>query len=336
MIENQPIFQYINMTLACLSIAGCLFIIIIFLLYKSIRSFAMEQVIYLTFSCLITTISYILQALDPEKVRKSGEGLSPDELLNICKIQSFLMVWFENSQFISATLIAFTIYRSVIFSEEIITGKTQSRRIIYLLTIYFCPFVFSLIGLLSFSVFGPSDFWCFIKIGQENHENNTDNIIFYSLNYTVFWILIGLNFYFNIKIIYFIRKELINNENEVISAQNYIRKLAIFPIIQTLLLIPGTINRFTELILNKNITALMLIQVTAACSSGFIYSIVYGLNNQIKALLLNSFNKFFRRNEYQLSVRNNNFINDDSSSNLNNSLHHLDNRISFIGERGSL
>lgn len=297
----------------------------------------MEQVIYLTFSSLITTISYILQSLDYEKVQESGKALHT-ETLNICKIQSFLMVWFENSQYISATLIAFTVYRSVIYSEEIITGKTKIRRLVYLAIIFIFPFNFFAIAMLFFTVFGPSDFWCYFKLKDENSkENNLDNVIFYSLNYALFWILIGLNFYFNIKIISFIRKEL-SNENELISAKIYIRKLTIFPIIQTLLLIPGTINRFFELLLGQNVGILIIIHATAVCSTGLIYSVVYGLNNQIKELLINSFNKYFNRNQYSENI-NNNISNsqDDSGSNFNNSLHHIDNRVSFIGnERVSL
>jgi len=336
MIENWFIFQYINLSLASLSILGCLFIIIIFSLYKSIRSFAMEQVMYLTFSCLIATISYILQGLDPNLVKESGKDIQSRENINICKIQSFLMVWFENSQFISSTLIAFTVYRSVIFSEDFITGKSKSRRIIYLIAIFLFPFLFSLIGLIFFSVFGPSNFWCYIKLPSKDGEINLDSKVFYALNYTVFWILIGLNFYFNIKIISFIKKEFISNENEIISARNYyIRKLVIFPIVQSVLIIPGTINRFIQLVFQKDFSILIIIQVTFACSSGFIYSIVYGLNDQIKTLLKNTYNYYMGR-EQIVGNNNSNSSFQDSSSNFDNSLHHLDNRVSFIGERGSL
>lgn len=318
-LESSPVFQYINLVLGCISIIGCFFILLIFIIYKSIRSFAMEQVIYLSISCLISTFAYIMQGLNREKVRLSNNL----EMFNICKIQSFLMVWFENSKFISATLISFTVYRSVIYFEEINTKKTHLRRIIYILIIFALPFIFSLVGLICFTVFGPSDFWCYIEL-RSSLEDNFDNKIFYLIAYLLIWICIFLNFYFNIRIISYLKKEYSNHEVEIKSTELYVKKLTIFPIVQTILMLPGTLNRLMELCFEENLSVLKLIQVTAACSTGLIYSIVYGMNNQIKDLLKNSFLRLTGRDTI------NNFQDDSSSIFFNNNGNNVDNHLSFI------
>ena len=88
---------------------------------------------------------------------------------------------------------------------------------------------------------------------------------------------------------------------------------------QIICIIPGSLNRFLELVYEVNSDALIISQALIACSTGFIYSIVYGMNKQVKELIKNSFS------------RDSIFL-DDNSSNLSNNMNNIDNRISFIGE----
>jgi hypothetical protein len=325
-MSEEDIFIISNYILAIFSIFGCIFIICVFVIFKSVRSFEMEQVFYLSFSCLISTISYLLQLFKKENVENSKTEA-------ICQIQSFLMIWFEDSQYIIATLISYSIYISVIYSIDINHQNVKVRRIIYILISYLLPLIISII-FLFLKVYGPSDYWCYIDLSSNREKKPVLNKIIYTLNYVgIFWFSILLNSFFTYKIIFYIKKEFVNNESELDTAKNYIRKLLIFPITQAALLIPCSINRVLEL-LEKDVDFLKKFHSLIAVSTGLAYFIIYGLNNQIKHLLKSSFN-FFSNSRNRANNNINNF--EDHYDNMNKSLHHFENNASFIGqERDSI
>ena len=185
MNDIYTFFRYLNFIMGMISILGCFFIILIFTIFKSIRSFAMEQVIYLSFSCMVCTFSYILQGLNFDNVKLSSDTL-------ICNIQSFLMVWFENSQYISAVSIAYSVYRSVIYLDDLGAKNTRIRRMKYLFVLFVLPMIFAGFG-LQFSFYGPADFWCYIKKDKEKEIR-----IFFFISYSIIWISIILSCYFNL------------------------------------------------------------------------------------------------------------------------------------------
>jgi len=268
--------KLVEYTVGSLSICGCVFILLVFLCYRKLRNFSFELVAYLTFSSMLNTISYLINYIDVEDRSKEINETA-------CKIQAFLMVLFENSQYIWAMLIAYYIYKSVVYFDENQNKSHTNTRIEFLLVGYIVPLIMALVGLWR-GVYGVSGKWCWFDTVSNNLESDIFSFVFYF----IIWLLIFLNFAFNYRVISYLNRES-HSEIERERLNRYHKKLMIYPIIQIVCIFPGTINRFLEIFLNKSIYALQMGQIIFLLLQGFLYAIVYGYTNQVKIALRRSF-----------------------------------------------
>ena len=210
--------KIIEYSIGSISIIGCFFIISVFLCYKDLRSFPFESVVYLTISSMMTTISYLIYYIEPN---------SPKSELNMtmCEIQAFSMIWFENSQYIWATLIGYGVYQAVVNFEDNNYKTDWRKRTMYLMTGFGLPLIISLIC-LSRRVFGPSGSWCWIDTkGEFSFDHHMlENNLFLIFLYGFFWTMILINVFYTVRVIIFLNNNFNTREEREIT-KGYIWKM---------------------------------------------------------------------------------------------------------------
>jgi hypothetical protein len=272
----------IEYSLGSLSVTGCLFVIFVFLCYKEIRSFAFESVAYLTISSMMTSVSYLMYYIKPgqEKVNNA-----------VCETQAFLMVWFENSQYLWATLIGCSVYQQIINFEENNFKTSWRKRCKYLLIGYILPLCMSIICYFR-GVFGPSGTWCWISTkGSIGDEDLLEHSVFLVLFYSLEWILILINFVLTMRVIYFLDKNYVTREEREIT-KVFIWKLLRYPFIQALCIFPSTINRLCQIFFDYENIVLQKTQIVFVSLQGLIYAIAYGYNPQVRQRLMKTFRAY--------------------------------------------
>ena len=259
-ISNHPIWL-IQMIFGSLSIVSCIFNLVMFLFLEGVKSEATELIFYLSISSIITNISYIMNFED--------KGIS-DGRNAVCQIQGFLILWFDLSQVIWATLVCYSVYLYIVINSE----YNKCRRIKYIIIGFIIPFAISL-ALLCFGLVGSGKYFCWLDI--DKNINYVLGIIIYCFS----WIFFFFSIYFIQRVIFFLEKNFTDKQEKEIIC-NYIQKIRIYPIIQCLSILPTTISfMFSEDVLKRNIifdywdTIFISLQ-------GLFYTIVFGLNPIIK------------------------------------------------------
>ena len=275
MDEKKDWTKLLEYCVGTLSISGCIFILLVFFCYRKLRNFSFECVAYLTFSSMLTTISYMINYIDEEDHSKGHTTK--------CKAQAFMIVFFENSQYIWAMLIAYYVNQAVIFFEDYHKRSHKSTRIKFLLVGYLVPLALALIAMWR-DVYGPSGRWCWI----DTKENKTENKVFSFFFYFLIWFLIFLNFMFNVKVMKYLNRQIVTErEKEILN--RYYKKMMIYPVIQIICILPGSINRFLQIFFNKDIFELQMIQMVFTMMQAFLYAIVYGYTYQVRKALDKTF-----------------------------------------------
>lgn len=272
--------KYIVITIGCLSIISCLITIITFLLFKKIRTFILELVMYLSISSLLQTISFII--FFPKDDSESRNKL--------CQFQAFGMEFFGLSQFLWTCLISFSIYRSVIYLRNYNSKETNLRliRFCYIFIGYGIPFIVACFGLI-FKIYGVAGFWCFIDTDKIDKSKDNKYEIFYIITFALLWICIFFNVILYTMVIKYLKKSF--DEIEESRIRNYTKPLMMYSIIQILCIFPTTIVRIYQLFNFEYFKELDYIQSICDVSQGFLYSLAYGFNPIVKRTILNVFRK---------------------------------------------
>jgi hypothetical protein len=273
--------KIVEYLLGCLSILGCLFIILVFFCYKSVRSFQFECVVNLTISSLLTTCSYLIYFVDIKDKSSSSSELDS----KLCNFQAFLMLWFENAQYIWGFLIAWSTYQYVLYFEDNNYKTSFFKRLRYHLIGFGLPLIFALVA-LSRNVFGPSLAWCWIDATAIiSDTKNLEKNVFSILSYLFMWILIIMNILLTFKVVRFLNRNYVTKYEREITGK-YIWKLLRFIVIQIICVSPGTINRLLQIFFDTQVYELEILQLFMVVSQGSLFAIAYGYNSQVKKVLL--------------------------------------------------
>ena len=272
---DEDWLKVIEYSLAALSILGSFFIILVFLCYKSLRSFQFECVFYLTVSSLLTTCAYLIYFVDIKEKQAQNRTL--------CNAQAFFMVWFENAQYLWGFLIAWSTYQYVLYFEDNNNKTSFLKRFKYMLIGFGLPLCFAFIALMR-GVFGPSIAWCwFDTSGEITDEKHLEKNLFAVLAYAFMWLTILSNVFLTVKVVRFLNRNYTTKWEREITG-NYIWKLLRFLVIQVICISPGTINKLL-LIFDVEVYGLEILQLVMVVSQGFIFAIAYGYNPQVRAVL---------------------------------------------------
>ncbi len=266
----HPIYL-IEIVLGGLSILSSFFNISVFVLFENVRTEATELIFCLSISCIMTNISYIMHFSEDPTVSKTG----------ICQIQGFLMIWFEISQAIWATLISYSLYNNIINNDN---KYSNFKRVQYIIMGFVAPFFMSLSSFVT-SLIGFSGYWCWIDM---TYSVNIKRII-YSMIFIFFWTLFFFSFYFIRSVINFLEKNYTNKtEKELI--YKYIKKIRLYPMIQVMCMIPCSLNRLIQ-IFGLHLEFFDYLIVIFISIQGFLYGLVFGFEPIIKDQLKEFFQK---------------------------------------------
>jgi len=235
---------------------------------------------------MMTTFSYIFYYVyDVDDINI----LNPTK----CKIQAFLMIMFENSQYIWATIIGFYVYQAVYNFEEIENISVCYKRVIYISIGFGIPLVISFVC-FECNVLGASrnTRWCWIGPIDEKHQTDPNIAYFQTILYAFVWILIIINFILNCKALRYLNRHFVSIEEQQM-IKGYIWKLLRYPFIQIICILPGTINRLMQIIWNRNNATLQVFQLIFTTLEGLLFAIAYGYTTQVKSTLSENLNRYF-------------------------------------------
>jgi hypothetical protein len=143
--------------------------------------------------------------------------------------------------------------------------------------------------------YGPSGVFCWIATQENTPATNTLTIIYYTFT----WVVIILNSYFVLKVIWVLQQEL-GTEQQLID--KYTRKLRSYPIVQIVSYIPATINRIYNLSYCTENFELMMIQIIFDSITGLMYCFVFGFNNSVKKAVGEFCRSFFCKKNVDQSI----------------------------------
>lgn len=278
-MTDSSLIYLIEITIGSISLIGSFFNIFCFVFFKSLRCFALEIVFYLSLACMLTNISYMINFI------KTNDESFDDTL---CKIQGFGMIWFEHSQSIWATLIAYSISKNVVNYDKKVEKTSICTRISFVFLGYISPLALSLFAYHS-DMIGPSGNWCWIKTTAASDKTKayTYIMIFYGIMWLMFFISVALI----CKVVHFLKHLYISrDEKELI--YKYTSRLRIFPLIQMLTLIPCTIHRTLDYLSIECPPWSDYLIVVLISSQGFLYAIVYGFNPKVRSKLSGFIEKY--------------------------------------------
>ncbi|KAJ5080056.1 g-protein coupled receptor 157-like [Anaeramoeba ignava] len=274
-----------------LGLIGALLIIIIFLYFKENKIFYRKLVFILSIYDFFQSITYLLPGNSDQ---------------NLCKIQYYLTAIFAStSQFWSA-IIALTSYLKVV--KEFNDKKLNKIQKWFHLIMFIPIIVLIIISAYVHDYNNSKTYWC-------TSTNRAFLIILYG--FTWIYIIICLIFYILTmirlrKIIKFLTKEFSSTVKKSQMNQVWIQiRMSLIPLIQIIILIPGTIRRLRNIINPSapDITAVDILHSLLVTSQGFwdfwIFIIFDSeMRNKLKKIvhLAKNFNKFqdLDLNNYEL------------------------------------
>ncbi len=295
-MNDKTWIQYIEYTCGSLSIGASLIVISLFLFYRKIRSFAFEQIIYLITACMINTASYMINYIPKDNVIQINKMR--------CYIQAFLMVWFEISQMLWCSIIAYYLYDNVINfdyqvdekrtddDEESHKKKRRRQRIKLLFIGFVLPIIMPILG-ICFRLFGASGRYCWVITSVDS----TWGRVYGGLIYTIVYMLLIFNIMITCFVVRFLYKIKNHDNKEAIS--RYIWLLVRYPLIQIICVLPITINRIVFFINGSYSTPIEVTALLFNSIQGLAYSIGYGYTDKVKSTLLECLDKVFCCNKYK-------------------------------------
>ena len=266
--------------------------IISFFFAKS-RTVVYELVLYISIATIFSMISYIIPWRTSSLPVKSTE----------CIVQSFLMVIFEQSQFLWAMIIGYHISKGIKAykgEKEIIN---MGRRFIYYLICFGYPLIFGIITYFLGQM-GNSGMWCWIT------NVNVSGRILQWISFILAYGSAILNLSFSIRLIIYYHKQKSIDPEEAEIAKAMIYKLIRFPIIQIICIIPATINRLYNIITQERSVVLDKISIFFQCFQAAFIIITYWVNEGTLAYLTSCCKKagnpdekiYFRNNSRSFSL----------------------------------
>ncbi|EGC34657.1 hypothetical protein DICPUDRAFT_34601 [Dictyostelium purpureum] len=240
-IEKLDSIVYISSGMGC---AGALFIIITFILFKDVRSFATKLIFFLSLSDLMSAISYL-----PFGRRNTV----------MCNLQGMGLVFFLSSSYFWTMCISISLF--VVF----FTSRYELNHWLkyFHMVCWGIPFITALVSLL-FHAYGRTASWCFLY-----DPTSVFRLLYYVPLIAVFFI--------NLLVFVAIRWKISQHSNSLVSKVNII--VSFYLIAFTLSQLPTIINSFQNFSKpNDPQFSLYAFQLLLQPLQGFLNCIVYGIN----------------------------------------------------------
>ena len=277
MTETEEILIWVLGLISIISLSIIVICLIIAKL-KTSTMFEMEIILYLLLACMFNIASYMIQYI-PSDIQDY------DNNSTICKIQSYIMIWFDLSEYIWSFILIYNIYKSI--KRPYISGdpdEVKIKRYCFLMLGFVPPLVISIVG-DKYDVFGRNGHWCWIR---SDSRLNAYDIFVHSVNITIMIV----NVIFSILTTNRLKKNSMTFHYD----KKYFANLFIFPVVTFICYLPGSINFILNIIsvhgeqwyINSMIH-IIFIQI-----HGFLYSLIilYQIIRRKRELTNNEYRKF--------------------------------------------
>lgn len=269
--SNQvEILYYVVALCAGVSMLGCIFVWIVYWCFLELRAFPFKLVLYLSISDFFHSLGN----------QYSAFLLPRHKHQTFCYAQAVLDTYFTLSSVLWTSVIAFSLYR-VVIKRSVQIHHLEGR---FHTFCWLIPLFVTLLPLLT-DGYGPSPWWCWIRITQENYA--LDQVWRGICLYIPLWCAILFNFYVYIKLIEFIHEGMISYSQDRDYRLKLIRKLKLYPVVLLLCYLFATFNRMLEFVLEKEGPSFWIAMIGAVISnlSGLMNAVVYAFTPAVRSAL---------------------------------------------------
>lgn len=283
-IKSNQDFQYVVILVICsVTLAYLLSVILLIVIKKLHKSLLIELILYLLVSSLVNTISIMLY-----HVKDTSAPVNQ----RLCNLQAFLMITFELSQNIWASIVSHSIYKNVVQydREDIEANESFYHRLAYILLGFFLPLGISIPSFLVGDL-GPSINYCWFNTELEFSRVKIPMAVYYAF----LWLLICFNSVMTWRIIRFIDLRFNFNSEEKRIVRNYIKGLLRYPVVPLIVLLPATLKRLGDLV-GFDSEAIHWVFMILVSLQGLVYGVTFGWNNEISCAFRDCWDLVFKRN----------------------------------------
>ncbi|CAG9321902.1 unnamed protein product [Blepharisma stoltei] len=264
--DEQDGVEMMLMICNSLSICGCLFILIIYLSFQELRSFAFRLVQYMSIVDLIHSVALMMPY-------RESEGW--------CIFQSFLIQYSALGSALWSLIMAYALYDVVINQNS----KIQDRELYFALFGFLVPALSTIPPFITES-YGMAQGWCWIK-SRKNHFT-VDTTLRILLFYGPIWIIFIYMVWAYWKIVKFINQQFkgLGENSESSIKKSLVWRLSLYPWILAVSHIFVTIKRIYDFIDPREEYFPLIIAAGAMISlTGFFNAFAYGLTDSVKSSL---------------------------------------------------
>ena len=199
----------------------------------------------------------------------------------MCFVQAIVLNFSCLSSVLWTSVIAFTIYRSVVLEKT----DGWKYEVFYLLYAFGVPLSLNFLPMLTNS-FGKAEGWCWIDIEDNNFiQGFLGGNIWRIINYLApLWLVIAFNFYLHKKSAEKIKK-MIENIRDDFNSVMLLNRLRLYPFMLLICHLPVTVHRvlgFFDIVDRERVWVSSLLASFFLILSGILNAVVYGLTDRVK------------------------------------------------------
>lgn len=262
---------YIDLPLCILSAVVNLLIFVAYVFFKDLRNYNYRLVFYMSMSELLTCSGKdYLAFMIPYWYSDT-----------LCFVQAIVLNFSCLSSVLWTSVIAFTIYRSVVLEKT----DGWKYEVYYLLYAFGIPLSLNFLPMLTNS-FGKAEGWCWIDIEDNNFlQGFLGGNIWRIINYLApLWLVIIFNFYLHSESVKKIRK-MIENIRDDFNRVVLLNRLRLYPVMLLVCHLPVTVHRFLgffDVVNRERVWISSLLASFFLILSGVLNAVVYGLTDRVK------------------------------------------------------
>lgn len=263
--EEQDIITGIAVATGVLSMIGSLFIVVCYLVFKDLRSFAFTLVFWMSLCDFFASIAKVM-----------GDGANSGPLA--CHFQSIMMSFAELASVLWAGSIAFTLHKAYLQGVPAFSGS----QIIVMAPRYHAV-IWSVVLLLvllplSTNSYGDAGGWCWIK-----EATTADKVWRYVQYYIILWAAWCYCIFVYVKVYNKMHREMGQDEKSK-EQRAVVLRIMFYPVILVVMWFPATLNRLVELF-SGQVYGLTVLHVLFAGLYGFANALTYGATPSVKTRL---------------------------------------------------
>mmetsp|Transcript_47727 Transcript_47727/g.82110 ORF Transcript_47727/g.82110 Transcript_47727/m.82110 type:complete len:382 (+) Transcript_47727:35-1180(+) len=264
--HHSEIINTLTIVLSAISLLGSGAIILSFIIFPKLRTFALQLVVWLSFSDFCANVADLI-------------GM-PEDGTPACTVQAVGKQFFLLAEVAWTTVISYTLYKTIVHQE-----KGQNRRVWrFHLYAWGLPFLFTLIPGTT-GTYGESGPWCWIT-ETDIREFDLGTAYRFLLFYTPLWAAIVFNSFIYFQVIRAVRRTTRAAGGSRTAAGRRLVKLCDrlrrYPLIMIICWTPATINRIQNAAAPTNKSFfLFFLHATFISLQGLFNAIAYGMNPQV-------------------------------------------------------